>query len=266
MGNVPPMNLTWDYEQHSPPFPPFYVPLIAVFIYGITLYSIVQYMKKREGFKLKWLFFLHNVILCLISVILFCGLSFEVIRTWYYFGIRAAYCGTGDDEWDQKLLKWAIWFYLSKFYELFDTIFLAVRKRPLTFLHVFHHVLVATACWLEIQSEMYFGWITGVNNAFVHIVMYYYFASQCVNPREVWWKKYITVGQILQFVIDMTTSYPWLYFYLTGATCRGDPVAWVIANLGGAALTVLFLNFYYHSYIKKRPAGAHGAHQHVKKD
>jgi len=249
--NPPETNLVWDYEQHFPPFPPFYIPVIVVIIYGITLYSIVQFMKKREGFKLKWLFFLHNCVLCLISVVCFSGILFEVMRTWYYHGIYAVYCGTGDDEWDIKLLKWAIWFYLSKFYELFDTLFLAIRKRPLTFLHVFHHVFVATACWLEIRMEMYMGWITGVNNALIHVIMYYYFAIQCVAPSDIWWKKYITTAQILQFVVDIITSMPWILIYLSGNQCRGDVKGWLLANVGGTMLMLLFVRFYMHAYRQK---------------
>jgi len=248
----PPVNITWDYEYLTPPFPPFYIPVIVVIIYAIVLYTIVKVMKNREGFKLTGLFLLHNVILCLISSVLFLGISFEVFRTWYYHGLHAVYCGSGDDEWDAKMLKWGVWFYLSKFYELFDTIFLAVRKKPLTVLHVFHHILVATACWLEIRAEMYFGWIAGINNTFIHIIMYYYFGSQCVYPREVWWKRYLTLAQILQFIVDSLTSMPWLYFYLTGSACRGDIRAWILANTGGIMLTVLFLNFYRHAYRREQ--------------
>jgi len=205
-------------------------------------------MKNRPPFVLKWPLFFHNVFLCIISIILTLGIVYEVFRSWYYKGLRSVYCGTGDDDWDLELLKWGIYFYLSKFYELFDTVFLALRKKHLSVLHLFHHILVATACWIQIRNEMYFGWITGFNNALIHVFMYYYFAVQSVSARDIWWKKYLTQAQILQFVIDCTTSLPWLYFYLNGVPCRGDLRAWFVANTGGILLIILFVNFYIHSY------------------
>jgi len=95
---------------------------------GETLYAITRFMKNRPPFVLKWPLFFHNLFLCIISIILTSGIVYEVLKTWYYKGLRAVYCGTGDDDWDLELLKWGIFFYLSKFYELFDTIFFGTSK------------------------------------------------------------------------------------------------------------------------------------------
>ena len=39
-------------------------------------------------------------------------------------------------------------FYLSKYYEFLDTILLVLKKKPLDFLHCYHHAIVPTGCWL----------------------------------------------------------------------------------------------------------------------
>jgi hypothetical protein len=234
------------------PFPPWWAPIVAVAIYATTLFSIQRYLRNREGFDLRIPLLIHNIILFLISLVLSIGIAYEAFMTLIYFGPFALYCGSGDDEWDARLLRWGIWFYLSKFYELFDTVFLALRKRPLTLLHVFHHVLVVTACWIQVRSEMYFGWITGLQNALIHVFMYYYFALQCVG-QTVWWKRYLTQFQIIQFIVDCVTSFPWMAIYLSGAVCRGDPRAWLLANVGGVLLTLLFLNFYRNTYTSRKP-------------
>ena len=45
--------------------------------------------------------------------------------------------------------------------------------------------------------------LTIVLNSFVHILMYtyYYMASEPKLKRHLWWKKYITITQLIQFLI-----------------------------------------------------------------
>jgi len=204
-------------------------------------------MRDRKPLLLTSALVVHNFFLCGISLIMAVGVLYEAFKTYYSHGVYALYCGTGDDDWDLPMMKWGIWFYWSKYYELLDTVFLALRKKPLTLLHLFHHVLVVTMCWVQIQAEMYFGWITGFLNTFVHVFMYYYFAMQILGVN-IWWKKYLTRAQIIQFYIDCSTSLPWILFYLAGWPCRGQLSAWLIANIGGICLIVLFMNFYQTTY------------------
>jgi len=234
----------------SVPLPPLYVSFLSVGIYGLVLKAIQVYQKDKKPIILKWPFFIHNCLLCVISLILTLGIIFECLNTWINFGFYSLYCGTGTD-WDFRLMDWGILFYYSKFYELLDTVFLALRKKHLSVLHLFHHVIVILGCWPQIQSEMYFGWITGINNAGIHVFMYYYYALQCLK-LDVWWKKYLTKAQILQFIIDCTTSLPWFYFYLSGHRCRGDIRAWLFGNVVGFLLIGLFYDFFVQTYSNSR--------------
>ena len=63
------------------------------------------------------------------------------------------------------------------------------------------------------------GWITCFNNAFVHVIMYYYFAEQARGAGPKWWRK-----------------------------CHGTIEAWVAANAIGISFFFLFLNFYVKQY------------------
>ena len=78
-------------------------------------------------------------------------------------------------------LFWGWLFGLSKVVELGDTIFVVLRKRPLTFLHVFHHCTVLVACWYTgSQVAPTARWFVTMNYT-VHSVMYTYYALQILR-------------------------------------------------------------------------------------
>ena len=109
-------------------------------------------------------------------------------------------------------------FYLSKYYELLDTIFLVLKKvmkkntllpltfekKPLDFLHCYHHAIVPFSAWLGFQGwYMPIMWFdhsyvcpaltrhslrTGcLFNSAVHVVMYFYYMMATLG-KTVWWK------------------------------------------------------------------------------
>lgn len=90
--------------------------------------------------------------------------------------------------------------------------------------------------------------------------MYYYY-FRTASGAKVWWKKYLTTMQIIQFVIDLIVIYSctysyYAYTYTNSAfpnfgTCAGTESA---AAFGCAILTsylLLFINFYRITYKKK---------------
>lgn len=77
-----------------------------------------------------------------------------------------------------RLLVWSWSFHLSKFYELFDTFFLALGKSNIRFLHTYHHVLTLLATYYGLHTRITLQWVGLVTNTFVHIWMYFSF---CVN-------------------------------------------------------------------------------------
>lgn len=98
------------------------------------------------------------------------------------------------------------------------------------------------------------GWITCFNNAFVHVIMYYYYAEQARGAGPFWWRKYLTTLQIIQFVVDCGSSVFFGYFYLVGVECQGTITAWLCANFVGITFFFLFLDFYRKQYTGKAKA------------
>jgi len=235
-----------------PPLTSIWVPVGSVIAYWITLYVLQQVMKDRKPFTLKWLSALHNLNMTIISLALAIGIGNHIIQTYFKYGLYATYCGA-NREWDNKLGFWVNWFYLSKYYEFVDTIILVLRKRELGKLHVIHHSITGIVSWLGMEAEIIMGWITAFNNSLIHVFMYWYYFQQTLGIN-VWWKKFLTTGQIIQFVIDSTSSYPYFFLWYTGQQCRGNMRSWIVANLAGVLLLYLFIEFYISTYSKPKTA------------
>ncbi|MQM04429.1 hypothetical protein Taro_037227 [Colocasia esculenta] len=103
---------------------------------------------------------------------------------------------------------WAYAFYLSKLYELVDTllILLSADSRHLSFLHVYHYAVVVVMCYLWLTSRKSLLPVALVTNASVHVVMYGYYLCSSLGRR--WpprWKRALTSCQIVQFCFSSST-------------------------------------------------------------
>ena len=94
------------------------------------------------------------------------------------------------------------WFYLSKYYEFFDTFLLYLNGKSPIFLQKFHHV-GAVICWhLHYVYKVECVWIPSLANAFVHTVMYSYYLGCLLKISQVRFiQTYITSLQLLQLIV-----------------------------------------------------------------
>merc|ERR1711902_7312 len=86
------------------------------------------------------------------------------------------YCGLNYD--DQRGTLTFIYYvnYLIKYYELLDTVVLALKHKPLTFLHCYHHPATLVLTWSQLVDNSGPQWIPILLNLMVHTVMYFYYA------------------------------------------------------------------------------------------
>ncbi|XP_053213941.1 elongation of very long chain fatty acids protein 7-like [Panonychus citri] len=97
-------------------------------------------------------------------------------------------------------------YFLLKFVEFTDTLFFVVRKKndQISNLHVIHHGLLPFSVWWGAKfvpggHATFFGFI----NSIVHVIMYTYYGLAAIGPSMkpyLWWKKYLTIFQLIQFV------------------------------------------------------------------
>lgn len=203
-------NFEWTYGKT--PFSHLQVPLVVGVVYLISLFSLQSYMKEKKPFVLKIPTFIHNVILTTISTVMFLGVFYGAFLKYESQGFWAGLvCEQDPQPIKGVMFYWGYIFYLSKFYELIDSFLLVLKKKPLIFLHVFHHFVMPFVCWAGLEGKWCMAlWTSTFWNSFVHILMYYYYSVSTlgINP---WWKKHLTGLQIYQFVSGVL--YTGIYFY-----------------------------------------------------
>ena len=99
------------------------------------------------------------------------------------------------------------WYYISKLVELADSLFIILRKKDqqqLSFLHIYHHATMFSLWWIGARyvagGSSFLG---AMFNCAVHVLMYSYYALAALGGplrRYLWWKKYLTVIQMMQFI------------------------------------------------------------------
>ncbi|ORY71397.1 GNS1/SUR4 family-domain-containing protein [Pseudomassariella vexata] len=236
-------------------------------IFIIVYYSIIfggrEWMRNREPFKLKTLFLIHNFYLTAISAILLALFVEQLLPTVVRKGVFYAICNH-DGGWTQPLVVVYYLNYLTKYLELLDTVFLFLKKKPLTFLHCYHHGATALLCYTQLIGSTAVSWVPITLNLTVHVVMYWYYFQSARGVR-IWWKEWVTRLQIVQFIIDLGFVYFASYTYFsstyfpsmpTAGKCAGEEFA-AFAGIGIlSSYLVLFISFYFATYKtdKKAPS------------
>merc|ERR1719487_540829 len=101
-------------------------------------------------------------------------------------------------------------FIYSKVAELFDTLWLILRKSPVILLHWYHHVTVLLYCWHSYSIRIGTGlWFASMNYT-VHSIMYFYFGLTQTGERGRKFAKrfamLVTSLQLLQMVVGIVVT------------------------------------------------------------
>ncbi|CAH0384216.1 unnamed protein product [Bemisia tabaci] len=236
----------------SGPAPTLSIVLTYVFI---VKYLGPKLMENRKPYKLKNTLIVYNAFQVVFSAWLF----YRALRAGWW-GDYSFFCQPIDYSNSPQALDtvdmcW--WYYFSKFTEFFDTFFFIMRKKynQVSTLHVIHHGIMPMSVWFGVKftpggHSTFFGLL----NTFVHIVMYFYYMLAAFGPqvqKYLWWKKYLTVLQLVQFVLIMVHAFQLLFI-----SCDYPKafVWWIGAH--AVLFYFLFTDFYKQSYAKGQKAAA----------
>lgn len=237
---------------------PVYVWIITlVYILFVTLIG-PRYMKNRPAFTFPRFLVVYNSILVVWSTYMFVEIIASAIHADYWkngFLCCVYNKDTPKDPKEARMARIIHMFFLSKIVELVDSVLMVLRKKQeqISFLHVYHHCsIVNIYWWVTTYIPGGQSWFCSSLNAFVHIIMYTYYALAAIPSMrgKLWWKKYITRLQLTQFVL--------IFFHTIQTTFTGcDFPLWshVLLSSYMISMMVLFGNFYLQTYIKNKRAG-----------
>jgi len=156
---------------------------------------------------------------------------------------------------NDRIFDTAMWyFYLSKYVEFIDTIFLIVRGKDVSWLHYLHHIGAPINMGIIYWSRIEAGWIFSLLNGIIHTLMYGYYGVTSLGYRVPGlFKMTLTTLQIAQFLTGFTI----LYFYASvpcWAASAERMMAWWYTYLYVGTVLVLFVSFYVKTYIMKQVA------------
>ena len=231
---------------------PVSVPLVAVVLYWMMVFIGPRMMKNRKPFQLRVALMLWNFFLWVLSVGMFLGIAIPVFNFLLNKGWYQVMCMPRGNLYYGVAFFSSWLFALSKYLELIDTLFIILRKRPLNFLHWYHHTTVLVYTWFCLVIMAPPGALFGAVNAFVHSIMYYYYFLTSTGRRPSW-GKLVTIIQLTQMVVGISISIIWTIYYVTEEDCpMPHPHAYMLSSLAlYASYFILFLNFYIQRYVRK---------------
>uniref|UniRef100_A0A146LEX3 Elongation of very long chain fatty acids protein n=1 Tax=Lygus hesperus TaxID=30085 RepID=A0A146LEX3_LYGHE len=239
---------TRNWPMMSSPFPTLIICLSYVYFVKV---AGPRFMENRKPFQLKNVLIAYN----LFQVIFSAWLFYECLMGgWLHeYSLRCQPVDYSDSPTTIRMVHVCWWYYFSKFTEFMDTIFFVLRKKNdhVNRLHVIHHGIMPLSTWFGVKftpggHSTFFGML----NTFVHIVMYSYYLLAAMGPRiqpYLWWKKYLTVLQMVQFILILIHAFQLLFI-----TCD-YPRAFVwFIGLHAVMFYFLFKDFYNQAYKGKK--------------
>ncbi|CAL8081371.1 unnamed protein product [Calicophoron daubneyi] len=144
-------------------------------------------------------------------------------------------------------------FYFSKFIEMLDTVFFLWRGKvdQVTFLHVFHHAAMPPSIWWGMKyAPGGIVYMFVVANSFIHVIMYTYYGLAAAGLyKYLWWKNYLTLAQMLQFVVLIVHQGQ---IFVRSTPCDYPKIFPAAIIFYATVFLILFGNFYVQAYWRKQ--------------
>lgn len=224
-----------------------------IFTYLFVVKSLgPNLMKFRKPLELKKVILIYNINLVLIN-----GWFFYNGLWVTNFGTDTWKCNSVDknskDPADLFKIKLGWLFLITKLIDFCDTFFFVLRKKTkqISGLHVFHHSVMPFFCWLGLKFT------PGGNSAFfplinsgVHTFMYSYYTLSIFPSLKphLWWKKYITQMQMIQFIAVIVHS----VYSMFSPGCNWPKIFIYLSISNAVIFLFMFYSFFNHNYNSRK--------------
>jgi len=232
------------------------LPSLTVCVYLVAIFAGKRYMRDRKPWQWRNQLAVWNFCLSIFS---FWGMIRLLPPIIHYIKTLSLYENICGDAYGRFVAGtsgvWIQFFTLSKFPELIDTFFIIIHKKPLMFLHYYHHISVLLYVW-----HAAYGLTNPVSPVFaamnygVHAMMYGYYFLMAINMKPKWMNPmYITAAQILQMIAGIVATAVGIHFFIVNrlavrngmeSTCTLNGTSLVAATLMYGSYLILFVQFF----------------------
>lgn len=227
----------------------------CVLVYLLVVFLLKAIMKNRQPFELRSFLMLYNLVQVVGTFYMFYELFTVALLSNYSLACEPVNYSNEELPMRMQHVHWL--YFMSKLVDFIDTIVFALRKKDnqITFLHVFHHATIVPYSWIAAKyfpgGQSFFACML---NSLVHTIMYSYYGLAALGPRVqkyLWWKRYITMIQLMQFFAVIIHSFVNLF----QPSCS-FPKSFVVSyTIYTFMIAGLFLDFYSKSYTNKQKKG-----------
>jgi len=229
---------------------PWPVAAICLSYYILVRFIGPRFMKDRPAFDVQKIMIAYNFIQTFFSLWIFSGTCYFFLTGRYNWICQPVDYSNGVDGSYAAVMTW--WYFFSKFTDFFDTFFFILRKKfnQCSTLHVVHHGIMPFTTWWVARfvgggQSLFAGFL----NMGIHTLMYFYYLLSACGPqvqKHLWWKRYLTSMQLIQFVLVFIHAMVPIFY-----DCNFPKIFSYVILSHGAMFFALFSNFYIQSYTKK---------------
>nr|XP_022313684.1 elongation of very long chain fatty acids protein 4-like [Crassostrea virginica] len=229
------------------------IPMWVVFsLYLLMVKLGPRVMESQKPMQMQGAMIFYNLVVMLLSFFTVVQMLVAAIQSSYSMACQPV--DYSDDPRALRMMNALYWYFVSKVIELADTFFFIVRKKDkqITVLHVYHHAVMLPHTWWFVKfvpgGQTF---LVSFLNSFVHIWMYAYYGLSAMGPhmqKYLWWKKYLTKLQLVQFVLIASHA---LYNVCFG-NCGFPRLFSLSSVIQSTIFFSLFMNFYLKTYKKQK--------------
>ncbi|KAF2216597.1 hypothetical protein CERZMDRAFT_56254 [Cercospora zeae-maydis SCOH1-5] len=151
--------------------------------------------------------------------------------------------------WNEGLAFWGWFFYVSKFYEVVDTLIILAKGKRSATLQTYHHAGAMLCMWAGIRYMSPPIWMFVFVNSFIHGLMYTYFTLSALGYRVpqaikrsltslqiaqfLWGASYAAAHLFVQYDIPVATPYQVVHtisFAISSATSKAQSATSVVSE------------------------------------
>merc|ERR1711884_296737 len=214
-----------------------------------------SFMENRKPYEISTLINLYNLFQVVANVLLVYGYYTNGWSTYYNWLCQGLDPDPNPGSPGYNMAIVALGAYLIRYVDFLDTLFFILRKKfgNVSTLQVYHHFSMPLYAWIQMTwTPGGHHTLGGIFNCCVHIIMYSYYFLAAMGPqyrKYLWWKRYLTRLQLIQFVFIMTRSLTVVY------GVEGCTYPWQISLVSAlymVTMMVFFSHFYVNEYIFKK--------------